>query len=382
MDDYQNPIEGKTYVSPSMSSFGENPKKVRIVSKVIESKDSYAFANIKNEQILRHAEGASRYIQAKFLEDSRGINVLSIQGYTSGTDKPHNASFSFVGEEIGVLFNFISSIKNMELKSDKSFSFHDNELDISRFSRAELEKILNENEDIIYDLVENSITKKDINSIGYRKKQLEAFEKMLNDPEYFEIAKSQKNCNDERLWQLFFEKNKWIFGYGLGSVYFDSLDNSQLEQVVKGYDIGSGGKRVDALLKSRGAISSLCFVEIKKHNTNLLSDREYRSDCWSPSNDLVGGVAQVQATIASTTKSIREKLSVTDDSGNPTGETAFNYQSKGYLVIGNLQSLRVDAGVNESKFRSFELFRRNILNPEIITFDELYQRANFIVNHG
>lgn len=382
MDDYQNPIEGKTYVSPSLNSFGDNSKKVRVVSKVIESKDSYAFAKIKNEEILRHAEGSSRYIKARFLEDSRGISVLNIQGYTSGTDKPHNASFSFVGEEIGVLFKFINSIQNMELRGDRPYSFHDEELDSTKLSRSDLENILNENEDIISELVSNSLTKTDITSIGYRKKQLEAFEKMLNDPAYFEKAKEQKGCKDERLWQLFFEKNKWIFGYGLGSVYLDSLNNSQLEQVVKGYDIGSGGKRVDALLKSRSAISSLCFVEIKTHNTSLLADRPYRSDCWSPSTELVGGVAQVQATIASTTKSIREKLSVTDDSGNPTGETAFNYQPKGYLVIGNLQSLRVDAGVNEPKFRSFELFRRNILNPEIITFDELYQRAHFIVNHG
>jgi hypothetical protein len=30
---------------------------------------------------------------------------------------------------------------------------------------------------------------------------------------------------------------------------------------------------------------------------------------------------------------------------------------------------------------SFELYRRNISPPEIITFDELYERAKFIVEH-
>jgi hypothetical protein len=34
------------------------------------------------------------------------------------------------------------------------------------------------------------------------------------------------------------------------------------------------------------------------------------------------------------------------------------------------------------KFRSFELFRRNIWRPEIVTFDELFQRAKFIVDHS
>jgi len=38
-------------------------------------------------------------------------------------------------------------------------------------------------------------------------------------------------------------------------------------------------------------------------------------------------------------------------------------------------------GPNEMKFRSFELFRRNTWRPEIMTFDELLQRARFIVDH-
>jgi len=39
-------------------------------------------------------------------------------------------------------------------------------------------------------------------------------------------------------------------------------------------------------------------------------------------------------------------------------------------------------GVNKDKLRSFELLRKNTSNPEIITFDELYERAKFIVQHN
>jgi hypothetical protein len=38
-------------------------------------------------------------------------------------------------------------------------------------------------------------------------------------------------------------------------------------------------------------------------------------------------------------------------------------------------------GVNKDKIRSFELLRKK-LKPEIITFDELYERAKFIVHHN
>ncbi|MBZ9566364.1 hypothetical protein [Modicisalibacter tunisiensis] len=94
MDDYQNPKAGKTYISPRLRAFGDSNRTVRIASKVIDSPDSYAFAKIKDEIVLRHKEDAKSYITAKFVEDTRGIFVLNIQGYTVATDKPHNASFS------------------------------------------------------------------------------------------------------------------------------------------------------------------------------------------------------------------------------------------------------------------------------------------------
>jgi hypothetical protein len=51
------------------------------------------------------------------------------------------------------------------------------------------------------------------------------------------------------------------------------------------------------------------------------------------------------------------------------------------LVLGTLRSLVGEHGINLKQFRSFELFRRNILAPEIITF-ELYERASFIAHRN
>ena len=55
------------------------------------------------------------------------------------------------------------------------------------------------------------------------------------------------------------------------------------------------------------------------------------------------------------------------------------YQPKSFLVVGSLAEFEGEHGINEDKYSSFELFRKNINNPEIITFDELYERAKFIV---
>jgi hypothetical protein len=224
-----------------------------------------------------------------------------------------------------------------------------------------------------------SVTKEDIIAVGYRKKQLQVFEALLADDPYFDALKSKKNCTDEGLWQQFFEKNPWIFGYGLNYLYLSTLTDKKLEQVVQGFSVAGRGKRVDALLRSKGAISSLCFVEIKTHRTNLLGGAAYRASCWPPHAELAGAVSQVQGTVVAATDTIREKLDIQDEDGFPTGEQAFNYAPKSYLVIGNLREFIGPNGVNQDQLRSFELFRRNTTSPEIITFDELFERARFIV---
>lgn len=380
MDNYENPKPGKTYISPSLAAFGQQDRKVRIASKVIESPSAYAFAKIKDETVLRHKEGAKTHIKATFFEDDRHIKVLTIQGYTTATEKPHNANFSFIGDEIGKLLEFIANIQAVSFSGKGSVNITDEELRRIVLSNHQARNLVEENEELFAEVVRSSITKKDIVAVGYRKKQLEVFRSLLEDQSYFEDMKARKECTDESLWQQFFEKNPWIFGYGLSYIYLASLNDKKLEQVVQGHHVGAYGKRVDALLKSKGVISSLCFVEIKTHKTPLLSARPYRVGCWAPSGELAGAVSQVQGTVAAATDTIRGKLALTDNEGNPTGEEAFNYSPKAYLIAGSLTEFVGDHGVNQDQYRSLELFRRNTVSPELITFDELYERAKFIVH--
>ena len=186
----------------------------------------------------------------------------------------------------------------------------------------------------------------------------------------------------EAVWQRFFENNPWVFGYGLNYIFTTGLDSRALEQVTTGYNFTESGKRTDALLRTRGYISSLCFVEIKTHKTELLQPKPYRAECWAASDELVGSVAQIQKTVQKAIKGLQARIEMMDDTGDPTGEMVFLYQPKAYVVIGSLSRFVTPNGVNESKYSSFELFRRNIVNPEIITFDELYERAKYIVQRG
>lgn len=380
MDTYLDPESGKTYISPSLDSFDDPKRKIRIATKLIEQPETFAFAQVKDEIVLRHKSDAKSCIKAKFFEDDRGVFVLSIQGYTVATGKPHNASFAFIGDEIGKLVEFLNHIQSMPLNGGGSMRISDEELRRLSLSNVQAQALYHDNQEVFAEVIRSAITKQDVVAVGYRKRQLQVFRQLLEDVEYFNKVKTQKQCNTEAVWQKFFEKNPWIFGYGLSYIQLSSLDEKKLEQVVHGHTVSEHGKRVDALLKTRGIISSLCFVEIKTHIAALLNPQPYRAGCWSPSPELAGAVSQVQGTVALATESIRSKLTLIDATGNPTGEEAFNYMPKSFLVIGNLGEFVGDHGVNQERYRSFELFRRNTANPEIITFDELYERARFIAH--
>ncbi len=382
MDSYDNPKAGKTYISPRLKSFGDSDGKVRIASKLIESPDTYAFAKIKDEIVLRHKEDAKTNIIAKFLEDDRGIFVLSIQGYTVATEKPHNASFAFIGEEIGKLLEFIRNIQNVNLDSPARVNISDEELNKIVLSDLQAKSLIHENQELFAELMRSEVTTEDLVAVGYRKKQLDVYNNLLDSPDYFNSLKAKKECSNEGLWQKYFEKNPWVFGYGLGYIFLSNLDDKKLEQVVQGYSVNTHGKRVDALMKTKGIISNLCFVEIKTHTTDLLDTKPYRSGCWAPSKELAGAISQVQGTVASAVENLSNKITLENKQGDPTGEEIFNYQPKSYLVIGSLKEFYTQDGVNKDKLRSFELLRKNTFNPEIITFDELYERAKFIVRHN
>jgi len=382
-DSYENPKPGTTYVRPALDSFSDPAKKMRIATKAIEHPTSFDFTRIKGEAVLRQRDGQKSHITAKFFEDDRRVFVLTIQRYSNENGAPIGSGISFVGEEIGKFVEFLGHVHSLPLDQRGSKTISDEDIRRIVLSNAQATSLIRDNEPLFAEAIRSAITKEDVVAIAYRKRQLAAFSSLLTDTTYFENAKAKLKCDgDEAVWQRFFEKNPWIFGYGLTFIQLAAFDDKKLEQIVHGNTITDHGKRVDGLMRTRGVISSLAFVEIKTHKTELLQSKPYRSGCWAPTDELAGGVAQIQGSVGLAAEKIHARLAIADDMGNPTGEEAFNYLPKAFLVIGSLQQFVGEHGVNQDRYRSFELFRRNTLSPEIITFDELYERARFIVQQS
>jgi hypothetical protein len=226
-----------------------------------------------------------------------------------------------------------------------------------------------------------ALTDEDIRRISNRKSQLQRFEELLTHPGFFEQERGQV-AGPEAVWQGFFERNPWIFGYGLNLVACEPLDDGKLERITTGANIFTGaGKRSDAVMRSRGFISSLLLCEIKTHMTPLLASAPYRPpDVYQVSKDVVGAVAQVQKTAYKALRLVTGELHrLYRDDGTPTDIEIATARPRQVLVIGSLSEFTDGAAANPEKITAFEQYRRSILDVEIITFDELYERACFIV---
>lgn len=333
---------------------------------------------IANKYTIRHL----KYSYVKHLQDEgfKTVDILKSLGQFNAHTIEY---YSQIDNEINeIKFSPIDSLYGKKKKSPIKIEVTDEQVENIVFTDIQTKQLIDKNPEIIKSFIENDLSHSDIVALGYRKKQLNEFSKLLNEPEYFnQIKKHQNISKDELLWQSFFEENPWIFGHGLNYIFSTPLDDKKLEQVVSGFNFNSSGKRVDGLLKTRGLVSSLCFVEIKTHKTNLQKPNFYRKESWSASNHLSGAVAQIQRTVDKSIRSIASKIEMKDSNGNLTGEQIFLYQPKSYLIIGSLSEFLNEHGVNEDKFSSFEIFRKNIFNPEIMTFDELYERAKYLTEN-
>ncbi len=398
-DDYQYFRHKRTdriYLSRSLSSkhykkneageVEEFERPFRIVSKVIDCEESHQFFKDGKQISLRITDGARQEIVAKFYEDTRDIFTLQIQRYSLETGAPHNTYFTFTNEEISTLYNFLRNIDALPLRDDQSAKLDDKFVSSLVLTREQALGLLNSQPSLIEELLRTQITAQDVAELGHRRTQLEKFDRLINDSEYFESQRASLGANKgtEAVWQFFFEQNTWIFGYGLNYVFNAPLDGEKLERTVKGHDFAGAGKRVDALLKTQGMISALSFGEIKTHTSLLLKPvaSPYRRECWQVSDELAGGIAQVQRSVQASLGNIQSKTEVKDDTGAPTGEAVFLYQPRSFLVIGSLSEFHTEHGINEEKYSSFELFRRSLKSPEVVTFDELLERAKYIVASG
>lgn len=356
--------------------------------------------NSKLEHLYNHDFGGGRFFQVVFsndvethiklaprtlmkvvyYRDKDDIDSIEIVKQVSETEKERIKFSKFNFQQLKCFLHFISSI-DLKGISDRRIVLSDNSLDIlDEETKRKISTLLlgAEGSDIVKDLLNNGlITTQDLVNTGYRKIQLEIFRKLL-DENYIQDYKIL-NCNpttkDEVAWQHFFNKNSWIFGYGL-----DYRFQGILQKEFHASDTsasGNDGVIADFLM---GDNNFTTFVELKLPTTEIFGTEKNRSNAWRLSNKFIDAVSQILEQKASGQLKIESTKDLLNDKKELITQNAFD--SKTILIIGNWKEINTSSeafGIKKIKRKTLELFRRDSRNVEIITYDELYERAKFIV---
>jgi hypothetical protein len=212
----------------------------------------------------------------------------------------------------------------------------------------------------IQNFIKNKLNKDDINTILGRKEAIETYRQMLTNPEQ----------HTEPDWQKFLQNNEWILGYGLRYKYPSIL---QRECHVSGTDLDGRNSVISDFLLSDNRFTKI--VELKRPDTPLFKAGKNRSESWQLSTELTDAVSQILCQKANWEH--ESKKDCYTQEGKKITETTCDVDC--ILLIGN--SCQFEGGNKESSIKknTIELYRRNMRNIEILFFDELFERAQFIV---
>jgi len=176
---------------------------------------------------------------------------------------------------------------------------------------------------------------------------------------YKSLMKASKESGAvEKKWQAFLKENSWIFS----SIFAQPVILYKDEAYVGGKGIDNkDGKFSDFLIKN-SLSENISFLEIKTHKTKLLESTAYRGeDVFSATKDLTGCVVQILNQRDNFQKEFYKNKAKSRDNIE-------SFNSKCVVLIGSTKDL------DDNQKYSFELFRSNSRDVEILTFDELEKK--------
>jgi hypothetical protein len=368
--------EAKTYISRVFTFNASNPERRRQVKMVVEGNDRIHLGEIDGVLCLRLTGNIRKtQVSALVTQDGNGIKRLTLQTFKeTGGDwirSVEKEEFTFRTDEFNRLLSFLSQIKFIDLSNEDNFHVEDISTKagpkaiIDASDRGIIYRIQNmpeEQKSGLFRALQQSLTHEEINILLGRKQGLKEYEEHIQLLDWSEAQ-----------WQDYFERQQWVFGYGLDYRMMRPFDR---EMTVGGGGTDNKNKPVIDFLLSFTDYTVL--VEIKTPNTPIFAaSRRGRAGTWEFSREFTSAVSQIIEQKA-------EWLSFaqTGEHYNKAGEplTARTRNAKSILVIGSRDEFSRAGSPRDATIMrdTFELFRRETRSIDIVTFDELLERARFI----
>jgi len=161
----------------------------------------------------------------------------------------------------------------------------------------------------------------------------------------------------EGRWQDFFNENPFILNMAFGYPVIKVRDQAS----VGGRKMSGDGEKITDFLVKNSLTNNTAIFEIKTPHTPILNKKPFRDGVFTPSSELSGSINQALDQKYQWQKQIA-----------PIKENSRIYDVESYAVHCCLIIGKTPEGDDRKK--SFELFRRNSKDVEIVTFDELLEK--------
>ncbi|WP_175987193.1 Shedu anti-phage system protein SduA domain-containing protein [Bacillus sp. Marseille-Q1617] len=176
------------------------------------------------------------------------------------------------------------------------------------------------------------------------------------------IWEGNSDNDNEEFWQRTFNENAWVLSQIFASPFLDF----QQKAYVGGKTVENReGKIVDYIYQN-DLSKEVALIEIKTPNTRLLSS-EYRTGIFSVHSDLTGSVVQVLGYKEQITRDYAQLRYDYDRDFK-----VFNPQC--VVIAGKLGDL------SKNQLQSFELYRKEMKNVLVVTFDELFKKVQLLLD--
>lgn len=165
-----------------------------------------------------------------------------------------------------------------------------------------------------------------------------------------------ENLNEGH-WQGFFNENPFVLNMAFGYPVIKVRDQAS----VGGRKLSGDGEKITDFLVKNSLTNNTAIFEIKTSQTPILKKKPFRDGVYTPSAELSGSINQA----------LDQKYQFQKQIAQIKDNTRL-YDIESYAVHCSLVIGKTPDGDDQKK--SFELFRRNSKDVEIVTFDELLEK--------
>ncbi|MFK7059701.1 Shedu anti-phage system protein SduA domain-containing protein [Flavobacterium oreochromis] len=199
--------------------------------------------------------------------------------------------------------------------------------------------------------------------------------KSKNPFDYYREDREIKEAGEEVVWHHFFKENDWIIGLNVDIKFIRDFLSEQ--KIGTENSQGKGSPMLDLL----GISYFTTLIELKTSNTKIFKTNKSsnsRTNTWDFTSEFIEAYSQ---TLSQRTEIHKNKEIIEEDGKKLDTEIHRILDPKSVLIFGNrnIEFSHNRSVENSIKSDCFERFRRDIRNVEIITFDELFERAYHIV---